>query len=186
PSRVPVDALLAVGAVHHHLIKCRLRSQTAIIAEVGSVSSIHQMCCLLAFGADAIYPYLAYAALTRVRPTSTGAGKDSTLSELSLNKMVKNYRAATHAGILKVMSKMGISCLSSYKGAQLFQCIGLAADVKNLCFDACMSSLGGVGFRALQEDALRLHTNAYPSRPLPPLVDAETSRHVLPEMGMYH
>ncbi|KAF4736649.1 hypothetical protein FOZ63_025963, partial [Perkinsus olseni] len=186
PSRVPVDALLAVGAVHHHLIRCRLRSQTAIIAEVGSVSSIHQMCCLLAFGADAIYPYLAYAALTRVRPTSTGAGKDSALSELSLNKMVKNYRAATHAGILKVMSKMGISCLSSYKGAQLFQCIGLAADVKNLCFDACMSSLGGVGFRALQEDALRLHTNAYPSRPLPPLVDAETSRHVLPEMGMYH
>ncbi|EEQ99949.1 conserved hypothetical protein, partial [Perkinsus marinus ATCC 50983] len=186
PSRVPVDALLAVGAVHHRLIKCRLRSQTAIIAEVGAVSSIHQMCCLLAFGADAIYPYLAYAALTRVRPSSMGVARDSTVVEMSLNKMVKNYRAAAHAGILKVMSKMGISCLSSYKGAQLFQCIGLAPDVRNLCFDACLSSLGGVGFRALQEDALRLHTNAYPSRPLPPLVDAETSRYALPEMGMYH
>ncbi|EER07866.1 glutamate synthase, putative, partial [Perkinsus marinus ATCC 50983] len=115
-----------------------------------------------------------------------GVGRDSTVVEMSLNKMVKNYRAAAHAGILKVMSKMGISCLSSYKGAQLFQCIGLAPDVRNLCFDACLSSLGGVGFRALQEDALRLHTNAYPSRPLPPLVDAETSRYALPEMGMYH
>jgi len=132
-DRVPVNSLLAVGALHQHLISVKMRTKVAIIVEAADVFEVHHHCLLLGFGADAIYPYLCYLSLLRVRST-----------EAPLQSRISNYREAAHFGILKVMSKMGISCLQSYKGAQLFQAIGLGRDVVGKCFNGCKTVLDGV------------------------------------------
>lgn len=173
-DRVPVNSLLAVGALHHHLISNRLRTSVAIVVESADAFEIHHHCLLLGFGADAVYPYLCYLSLLRVRCT-----------ELSLQKRIANYRAATHEGLLKVMSKMGISCLQSYKGAQLFQALGLGKDIIKKCFADCHWVLDGVGFEVFAQDALRLHKTAFPSRrQLPPTVDEEVEE--LDDPGEFH
>mmetsp|Transcript_108402 Transcript_108402/g.198583 ORF Transcript_108402/g.198583 Transcript_108402/m.198583 type:complete len:2435 (-) Transcript_108402:256-7560(-) len=173
-DRVPVNSLLAVGALHHHLIAARLRTAVAIVVEAADTFEIHHHCLLLGFGADAIYPYLCYLSLLRVRST-----------ELSLQQRIANYRSAVHEGLLKVMSKMGISCLQSYKGAQLFQALGLGKDVIKHCFGDCRWVLDGVGFEVFAQDALRMHKTAFPSRrQLPPTVDEEVEE--LDDPGEFH
>nr|ATC20501.1 symbiodinium glutamate synthase [Tridacna squamosa] len=172
-SRVPVSSLLAVGALHQDLIAKKLRAKVALIVEAADAYEIHHFCCLLGFGCDAIYPYLCYLSLLRVRGC-----------QLPLNKRIENFRSGSDSGILKVMSKMGISCLQSYKGAQLFQAVGLDKEVISRCFTGCKFVLNGAGFNIFSQDAMELHKLAFPERPVPALVDEEVEE--LDDFGEYH
>ncbi|CEM18299.1 unnamed protein product [Vitrella brassicaformis CCMP3155] len=176
-SRVPIFASLIVGAVHQHLIQQKLRSDCALVIETGDAFEVHQICVLLGFGADAIYPYMAYHSLSRVRFSQNEP-------KMELAKMIENYRVAVHAGVLKVMSKFGISTLMSYKGAGMFQAVGLSQKVIDTCFTGCASVIGGVGLDVFAVDALRLHNQAFPRRELPPLVDMDVEE--FDEDGVYH
>lgn len=174
PTTVPVSSLLAVGALHQHLIAKKLRTSVCIVAEAADCFEVHHFCCLLGFGVDAVYPYLCYLSLMRVRGC-----------ELPLQERIENFRHGQDASILKVMSKMGISCLQSYKGAQLFQAVGLSKDIISKCFTGCRWVLDGTTFEAISQDALALHRLAYPPYgPLPPLVDHEVEE--LDDLGEYH
>ncbi|CAJ1367074.1 unnamed protein product [Effrenium voratum] len=172
-SRVPVSSLLAAGALHQDLIAKKLRAKVALVVEAADAYEIHHFCCLLGFGCDAVYPYLCYLSLLRVRGC-----------DLPLSKRIENFRAGSDSGILKVMSKMGISCLQSYKGAQLFQAVGLDKEVIAKCFTGCKFVLNGAGFSIFSQDAMELHRMAFPDRPQPPLVDDEVEE--LEDLGEYH
>src|SRR5438477_5462752 len=127
-ERVPVSSLLAVGAVHHHLVRQAKRTQIGIILESGEAREVHQHCLLVGYGADAINPYTAFEALWQ-------AQRDGLLpADYTDDKIVHAYQKAVAKGMLKVMSKMGISTLQSYKGAQIFEAVGLNEDVMEKCF----------------------------------------------------
>src|SRR5690606_29358981 len=155
PDRVPVSALLACGAVHHHLVARAKRTRIGILVETGEAREVHHHCLLVGYGADGINPYLAFEALWKAREdglidTDTG--------------LVAAYRKGVAKGMLKVMAKMGISTLQSYKGAQIFEALGLADDVVARCFDGTVSRIKGVGFDVLEREALRRHALGYPRR----------------------
>eukprot|EP00396_MALV-II-16_sp_LP-1_P000072 gene72-341_t len=174
---LPLSSLLAVGALHEYLIRQKLRTEVAIVVEAADAFEIHHMACLLGYGADAVYPYMAYLALQRAR-------QKKLVSPIPLHRKIDNYRRAVHQGLLKVMSKCGISCLQSYKGAQLFQAVGLHARVIQKCFNGTDCALSGVGFDIFHTDALRLHAMAMRPLRLPPLVDESCAE--LPDWGEYH
>lgn len=172
-DRVPVSALLALGAVHHHLVRNKQRSRIALIVETGEAREVHHFCVLLGYGADAVCPYLAFEAMLKLK-------RDGILRhDLSDEQLIYNYLKATNDGIKKVMSKMGISTLASYKGAQIFEALGIDTPVINKCFAGTASRIRGVGFRILAMDALAFHETAFPTRNT---VRLET----LPESGDYH
>ena len=177
PGRVPVSALLACGRVHHHLVAAKLRTSVGLLVETGEASEVHHFCALVGYGADAVCPYLAVGALGALR----AAGElDAALSEAEVEAA---YLGAVQAGMLKVMSKMGISTLASYKGAQIFEALGLADAVVAKCFVGTPSRIGGAGFRHLQQDALELHALGFPAQ-APPKGSAEAR--ALPNPGQYH
>ncbi len=159
-ERVPASTLLAAGAVHHHLVKASERTKIGIVVESGEAREVHHHCMLIGFGVDAINPYLAFEALWQ-------AQRDSLLPEEAYDsddKIVALYRKAVAKGMLKVMAKMGISTLQSYKGAQIFEAVGIADDVINRCFVGTPSRVQGVSLPVLAEESLRRHTLAYPDR----------------------
>ena len=123
-GRLPIHSLLATGAVHHHLIRQGLRADANLIIETASARDSHQFACLLGFGATAVYPYLAYSVLEDLMRTGEVLGEPSAC--------YKNYRKGINKGLLKIMSKMGISAVNSYRGAQLFEAVGLAREVVDL------------------------------------------------------
>eukprot|EP00397_Hematodinium_sp_SG-2012_P000168 GEMP01000168.1.p1 GENE.GEMP01000168.1~~GEMP01000168.1.p1 ORF type:complete len:2460 (+),score=682.77 GEMP01000168.1:153-7532(+) len=174
--RVPIPSLLALGRVHQMLISKRKRTQVALIVEGGDCFEIHHHAMLLAYGTDAIYPYMCYAALSRVRVKEP--------MQLSLTTRIDNYRAAASFGILKVMSKMGVSCIKSYKSSQNFQAIGVSHKVMDKCFTGTSAVLHGVCFPTFENDARRFHQMAFPPVELPPLVDSSLTE--LPDFGEYH
>ena len=138
-ERVPVSSLLAVGAVHHHLVRQAKRTQIGIVLETGEAREVHHHCLLVGYGADAINPYLAFEALWQ-------AQRDGLLpADYSDDKIVHAYQKAVAKGMLKVMSKMGISTLQSYKGAQIFEAVGLNDEVIEKCFAGTASRIKGVG-----------------------------------------
>uniref|UniRef100_A0A2C9JI59 glutamate synthase (NADH) n=1 Tax=Biomphalaria glabrata TaxID=6526 RepID=A0A2C9JI59_BIOGL len=155
PENVPVSSLLAVGAVHHYLIEKKLRMKVGLIVETGEAREIHHFCTLLGFGADAICPYLTFELLRRVR--------EQGLIDEQLNDRViyLNFRGACARGISKVMAKMGISTLHSYKGAQIFEAVGLHQEVVDMCFTGSASRVGGVTFEVLAQEAINRHALAY-------------------------
>ncbi len=172
-ERVAVSTLLATGAVHHHLVRNELRTRIGLIVETGEAREVHHLCLLVGYGADAINPYLAFEALSQSR-------EDGLLEEQYTDEIiVENYRKGTAQGILKVMAKMGISTLQSYKGAQIFEAVGLNDDVIDACFRGTASRIKGVGFEVLGEETLRRHELGYPSRP-------ENGLPVLPNQGQFH
>ena len=173
PNRVPISTLLAVGAVHQYLVREKKRMQIGLIAETAEAREVHHMALLVGYGADAICPYLVYETLEQLR---TG-GKMS--KDLTLNQLSENYIKACDTGLRKVMSKMGISTLKSYRGAQVFEAVGLHPDVVMKCFTGTPSRIKGVGMDSLALEGLRLHTTAYPSRPT-------MKESVLPDPGDYH
>ncbi|MCC5829708.1 MAG: glutamate synthase large subunit [Phycisphaeraceae bacterium] len=158
-DRLPVSVLLATGAVHHHLVRSAERTKIGIVVETGEAREVHHFCLLVGYGADAINPYLAFESLWQAR-------RDGSLSE-ELNtdeQIVAGYRKAVAKGMLKVMAKMGISTLASYKGAQIFEAVGLGDEVIDTCFVGTVSRIKGVDFEVLAEEALRRHELGYPPR----------------------
>ncbi|KAI8996052.1 hypothetical protein BC832DRAFT_304682 [Gaertneriomyces semiglobifer] len=172
-GRVPLSTLVALGGVHHHLIRNKLRSKIALVLETGEAREVHHFCVLLGYGADAVCPYLAYEAMYKLK-------RENILRhDITEQKMVYNYIKASNDGIRKVMSKMGISTLQSYKAAQIFEALGLDHSVVSKCFSGTASRIKGVGFDILALDTLTFHEQAWPSRDT---VSVET----LPESGDYH
>lgn len=153
---LPVHSLLATGAVHHHLIKQGLRIDANIVVESGSARDSHQMACLLGFGATAIYPYLAYSVVTDL------INKGELLGDPSA--AYKNYRKGINKGLLKIMSKMGISTVSSYRGAQLFEAVGLSSDVIDMSFCGVASRISGAGFEELEQELKAVARRAWSVR----------------------
>ena len=155
-DRNPIHSLLATGAVHHHLIRKGLRCEANIIVESASARDSHQIACLLGFGATAIYPYLAYSMVEDL------IRKGDVLAEPSA--CYKNYRKGVNKGLLKIMSKMGISAVSSYRGAQLFEAVGLADEVVDLAFCGVASRIQGSGFAELESEQKSLARAAWSYR----------------------
>ncbi len=175
PKRVAVSTLVAAGAVHQHVLKTSERTRIGIVVETGEAREVHHHCLLIGFGVDAINPYVAFESLWQ-------AQRDGLLPGDKLNsddKIVYAYRKGVAKGILKVMAKMGISTLQSYKGAQIFEAVGINKQVISRCFTGTASRVEGVGFEILAEESLRRHEVAYPSR------DTDISE-VLPNLGEMH
>ena len=151
-SRLPIHSLLATGATHHHLIANGLRADANLIIETASARDSHQVACLLGFGATAIYPYLAYSVLAEQLNNGEVLGAPAAC--------YKNYRKGLNKGLLKIMSKMGISAVNSYRGAQLFEAVGLDADVIDSAFCGVSSRIAGAGFAHLEYDQKQLARTA--------------------------
>jgi glutamate synthase (NADPH/NADH) large chain len=155
-DRLPIHSLLATGAVHHHLIRTGLRCNSNIVVETASARDSHQIACLIGFGATAVYPYLAYSVLEELLRSGELLGEPGAC--------YKNYRRGLNKGLLKIMSKMGISAVSSYRGAQLFEAVGLAREVVDLAFPGVASRIEGARFVDLQEDQTALAREAKSKR----------------------
>ncbi|MFP4223462.1 MAG: glutamate synthase large subunit [Phycisphaeraceae bacterium] len=157
-ERVALSSLIATGAVHHHLVRQHDRTKLGIVVESAEAREVHHFCLLAGYGADAVNPYLAYEALLLMQ------AQGMIDEDLPRKKVVANYIKAVNKGLLKVMSKMGISTLASYKGAQIFEAVGLKDEVVDRCFAGTASRLQGVGFEVLAGEALRRHELGYPKR----------------------
>jgi glutamate synthase (NADPH/NADH) large chain len=154
-KRVALSALLVCGAVHHHLLRTTQRTRVGIIVETGEPREVHDFCILIGYGADAINPYLTYEAIWQM-------SRDGLLNEpLTDEQLVENFHLALAKGMRKVLGKMGISTLHSYRGAQIFEAVGLNSEVVDRCFAGTASRIQGVGFEVLAEEALRRHELGY-------------------------
>ncbi len=158
-ERAAISALVACGAVHHHLIKRHERTKIGLILETGEAREVHHHCLLVGYGADAINPYLAFEALWQAQLDGLLGDKYNTE-----DKLVAAYKKAVAKGMLKVMAKMGISTLQSYRGAQIFEAVGLATDVINRCFVGTASRVQGLNFPALVEETERRHRLGFPEK----------------------
>ena len=168
-ERVPVPSLLAVSAVHHHLVRRGTRLRTGIVVESGEPREVHHIACLLGYGASAVNPYLLFESL----PAMIEEGelpKGMTVEEASANVV-----AGIGKGLLKVLSKMGISTVQSYTGAQIFEAVGPRPRDGRKHFTGTASRIGGVGLDVLAREALERHGRAYPA----------SSGAVLPPGGVY-
>ncbi|HVF19397.1 MAG TPA: glutamate synthase-related protein [Mycobacteriales bacterium] len=157
PDLAPVPMLLAVGAVHQHLIDGQLRSLASIVVDSGEPREVHHFATLLGYGAEAICPRLALETVAALA-TKTGGPEAAGPAQ-------EAYRHAVEDGVLKVMSKMGISCLDSYRGAKVFDAVGLSTAVVDRCFRDTASPVGGIGFDELADDVLARHAAAYAAKP---------------------
>ncbi len=157
-ERVPIPTVLAIGTIHHHLNRIRKRMRASLVAETGEARDVHQVACCFGFGATAVCPYLGYATVRQLMAADKGKGK---LGEMTVEKAMTNYRKALEKGILKIMSKMGISVLNSYQGAQTFEAIGLGKEVVDFSFTGVSSKIGGIGFTEIADESLIRHRAAY-------------------------
>ncbi len=156
PEKAAIPMLLAMGAVQHQLIRAGLRLKCDLIAETGEARDVHHIACLIGFGAAAVNPYLALATVGEL----AAAGKTSVPTAPARAEM--NYQRAIEAGLLKIMAKMGISTLLSYRGAQVFEALGLGNKVVEECFTGTASPIGGIGYRQIADEALARHRRAFP------------------------
>ncbi|MBV9463256.1 MAG: glutamate synthase subunit alpha, partial [Verrucomicrobiae bacterium] len=154
---VPIPMLLATGAVHHALIRIGKRLPVSVVCETAEARDVHQMACLLGYGAAAINPWLALQTLREF----VESDENQNGPKLTWEKALKNYRKGLGDGILKIMSKMGISTLGSYKGAQIFECIGVHPDVCERHFTGTPSRVGGIGLKEIAREALLRHEMGY-------------------------
>jgi len=158
-ERAPLPMLLAVGAVHQHLLESGLRTRLGLVAEAGDAWDVHHFAALIGYGAEAVHPWLAL---------------ESVQAQVAEDDARARFRAAAETGLLKILSKMGISTLSSYCGAQIFEALGLGAEVIDRCFTGTVSTIGGIGFAEIAEDVVARHRAAYPEA---------TAAEVLPDHG---
>ena len=174
PDRVPMPALLATGTVHHHLVKHSKRTRIGIVVESGEAREVHHHCLLVGYGADAINPYCAFQALSQAREEGMLSAEFT-----DDQAIITAYRKGVAKGMLKVMAKMGISTLASYKGAQIFEAVGLNQDVIDRAFVGTASRIKGVNLDILATECLRRHKIGFPQR--------DTLRlPVLPNDGQFH
>src|SRR2546421_7557032 len=169
PDRIPMPALLATAAVHHHLIRKGLRTAVGLVVETGEAREVHHFCCLAGYGAEAINPYLAFETLVAMR--------DQLPEKIDEKEIVKRYIKSVDKGILKVMSKMGISTYQSYCGAQIFDAVGLKGDFVDQFFFGTATRIEGVGLEQIAEETARRHRDAFG--------DAPVLRHSLEVGGEY-
>ncbi|KAG6379062.1 NADPH-dependent glutamate synthase [Boletus reticuloceps] len=173
PSRVPLSALVACGGVHQHLVLQKKRAKVALMVETAEAREVHHICVLVGYGADAVCPWLMLETIHKV-------GREGLIKgDKSVEDLITSYRSSVDNGVLKVMSKMGISTLQSYKGAQIFEALGLHSEVVERCFTGTASRVQGATFDLLALDAFELHERGWPTREtiLPP---------GMPESGEYH
>jgi glutamate synthase (NADPH/NADH) large chain len=156
----PIPSLLLTSAVHHHLIREKKRTKVGLIVECGDAREVHHMALLVGYGAGAINPYLAFESIEDM-----AAEELNGLGGIDTHQAVKNYIKAAGKGVLKVMSKMGVSTVASYTGAQIFEAIGLGRDLVDEYFTGTVSRLGGVGLDELAAEVAARHAIAHPSRP---------------------
>ncbi|HET8613950.1 MAG TPA: glutamate synthase large subunit [Actinomycetales bacterium] len=154
-DRAPIPSLLLTSTVHHHLIRTKQRTQVGLLVESGDVREVHHVALLVGFGAAAVNPYLAMESVEDL-------ARRGSLGPITEEQAVRNLITALGKGVLKVMSKMGISTVASYRGAQVFEAIGLAQAVVDRYFTGTRSRLGGVGLDVLAEEVARRHAAAYP------------------------
>ena len=169
PDLAPIPSLLLTAAVHHHLIRERSRTKVGLVIETGDAREVHHMALLIGYGAGAINPYLAFEAVEDMIREGMLPGVDG-------YKAVRNYIKAAGKGVLKVMSKMGISTVASYTGAQVFEAIGLGNEVVDEYFTGTVSRLGGIGLDEIAAEVAARHATAYPTR-------ANSRRHRTLELG---
>ena len=156
-DHAPIPSVLAAAAVHHFLIRAGKRGKADIILEVGDVREVHHFATVLGFGASAINPYMAL-------DTIRGMEKEDLLNGLSADEAIKNYVKAVDGGLLKIFSKMGISTLASYQGAQIFEIVGLNSEVVNKYFTGTVSRIEGLGLDEIAKEALLKHRKGFPLR----------------------
>ena len=154
----PIPMLLATAAVHHHLIREKSRTKVGLIVETGEAREVHHFCLLMGYGAAAINPYLAFDTIEQMVQQGGTPMTD-------FEQATRNYAKAAGKGVLKVMSKMGISTVASYTGAQIFEAIGLGEELIDEYFTGTVSRLGGIGLDEIAEESRRRHATAYPLRP---------------------
>src|SRR6185312_11105975 len=157
-TRIPIPALLATAAVHHHLIREGLRTSTGLVVETGEAREVHHFCVLAGYGAEAINPYLAFETLEDILVRNK--------LPLDAKQLYKNYVKACGKGILKVMSKMGISTYQSYCGAQIFDAVGLQSGFVERYFTGTATTVEGAGLREIAREAVTRHRNAFGDNPL--------------------
>ncbi|GHE22294.1 glutamate synthase large subunit [Halomonas urumqiensis] len=155
-GQLPIHAALAVGAVHHHLGRLALRPRANIVVETGYARDAHQMAVLFGVGATAVFPWLAYQVMADMHHTGELVGNPADARE--------NYRKGLQKGLFKILSKMGISTLASYRGSQLFEAVGLSSEVMDLCFTGMASRIQGTGFSELQLQQELLGRDAWSPR----------------------
>ncbi|WP_372797244.1 glutamate synthase large subunit [Litorivivens sp.] len=161
PGLVSIHSLMATGSVHHHLIKQGLRCDANIVVESGSARDSHQLACLFGYGATAVYPYMAYSVINDMLRTGELVG--------DTNQCHTAYRKGINKGLMKILSKMGISTIASYRGAQLFEVIGLDDEIVEQCFRGTASRIKGADYGELQKDQEALATLAWiPRKPINP------------------
>ncbi|MBV1775062.1 glutamate synthase large subunit [Burkholderiaceae bacterium DAT-1] len=159
PDKLPIHALFATGAVHQALVSAGLRCKTNVLVETATVRDPHQFACLLGYGATAVYPWLAYEVIADM--IEAGLLADTPGEAMS------KYRKGINKGLLKVLSKMGISTIASYRGAQLFEAVGVDQEVIERCMQETVSRIGGSNFADFEDDAKTLHRLAFnPMRPV--------------------
>jgi len=158
-ERIPIPALLACAAVHHHLIRKGLRTSVGLVLETGEPREVHHFACLAGYGAEAINPYLAFETLVAMKDDLPGKPAED-------KEIVKKYIKAVGKGLLKVMSKMGISTYQSYCGAQIFDAVGLRQDFVDKYFTGTHTRIEGVGLAEIAEEAVRRHRDAFSEAPI--------------------
>ncbi len=155
-NRAPVPSLLLTGAVHHHLVREKTRTQVGLVVEAGDVREVHHAALLIGYGAAAVNPYLAMATVEDLVEEGVIEGVDGA-------KATRNLIKALGKGVRKIMSKMGVSTVASYTGAQIFEAVGLGTEVVDRCFAGTTSRLGGVGFDVLAREVAKRHRDAFPA-----------------------
>lgn len=155
-DNAPIPSLLLSSAVHHHLLRRHTRTRVSLVVETGDVREVHHVALLIGFGAAAVNPYLAMESVEDL-------ARDGSLGEVSPEKAVANLIKALGKGVLKVMSKMGISTMASYRGAQVFEALGLSQEVVDRYFAGTTSRLGGVGLDVIAAESAARHADAYPA-----------------------
>lgn len=158
-DHAPIPSLLATAAVHHHLIREGLRGKVGILVEAGDVWETHHFATLIGYGASGICPYMAFETLSHMNKKGLIEG------EFEDEKLYKNYIKAVDKELLKIFSKMGISTLQSYRGAQIFECLGFNQDVVSKYFTGTISRIGGMGLSEIAKECLVRHKIAYPDKP---------------------
>ncbi len=163
-GQAAVPMLLAVGKVHQALVKAGLRLRTSLVCETGEAREVHQIACLLGFGANAVNPWMAQEIVADLfREGKFGEGV------ANIEAALRHYRKAIDNGLLKIMAKMGISTLYSYQGAQMFEALGVSQQVVDDCFFGTPTPIGGIGYAEIQEETLRRHRRAFPAEGRPTL-----------------
>ena len=157
PAEAPIPMLLATGAVHHHLVREELRTQCGIICETGEPRDVPQLALLIGYGAGAINPYLAFETIGDLIDDGTFIPEG-----IDLDEGIRNYLKACDKGLLKTMAKMGISTLQSYRGAQIFEAVGLDRGLVAHCFTGTASRVSGIGYDVIAQEAAARHGRAFP------------------------